>query len=108
MDVYFLSPQVRRDEFPLGGHFRMKLAPNGKLLASRKFTNACLSMPASPQNRVLGVAHLLDPVQTEMHVFTALSARIPVMVTIGDRRWHVDDRSITLVEAGRNNGRRGR
>lgn len=97
MEVYFLSPQVRNGEYPFGGHFRMTLAANGKRLSARKFSNACLNMPAPPPGGVLGIAHVLDPIPTEIHVFSALSAKTPVLVVTGNRTWQIDGRSITLA-----------
>ena len=98
MDVYYLSPQVKTGEYPFGGHFRVTLARDGRVLASRKFSNACLNMPAPPTSAFLGVSHILDPIPTEIHVFNALAARKPVLVITGERTWKVDGRSITLLE----------
>ncbi len=98
MDVYYLSPQVKTGEYPFGGHFRVTLARDGRVLASRKFSNACLNMPAPPTSAFLGISHILDPIPTEIHVFNALAARKPVLVITGERTWKVDGRSITLLE----------
>jgi hypothetical protein len=99
MNVYFLSPQVRNKEYPFGGHFRVTLAPDGKILSSRKFTNACLNMPAPPPDAfAMGIAHILDPIPTEIHVFTALSAQKPVLVMTGSRTWQVDGSKIKLLD----------
>ena len=109
MEVYFLSPQVRNDVYPFGGHFRVTVAPDGKMLSSRAFTKNCLDMPAPPADAFgFGVSHLLDPIPTEIHVSTALVARNPVLVMTGDRTWQFDGRSITLLDPSKIKGRRKR
>jgi hypothetical protein len=110
MEVYFLSPQVRNDDvYPFGGHFRVTVAPDGKMLSSRAFTKNCLDMPAPPADAFgFGVSHLLDPIPTEIHVSTALVARNPVLVMTGDRTWQFDGRSITLLDPSKIKGHRKR
>ncbi len=99
MDVYFLSPQVRTNSYPFGGHFKATLAPDGSVLSSRAFTKGCLDMPAPPPQAFgFAVNHLLDPIPTEIHVFTSLSARKPVIVMAGARNWQIDGKSITLMD----------
>ena len=34
IDVYQLSPQTQRGHFPLGGHFKSTIAPDGSVVAS--------------------------------------------------------------------------
>ncbi|HEX8257812.1 MAG TPA: hypothetical protein VF589_09265 [Allosphingosinicella sp.] len=101
LDVYLLSAQVNDREYPAGGHFRLVLAPDGKLVSSRKFTNSCLSLSGAPDSggpvAALMVTHLLDPLPTEIHVFTALSAGKPLYVGAGDRVWSVTGEAITLI-----------
>lgn len=100
VDVYLLTPQVRRGEFPFGGHFRATVATDGTITASRAFTNSCLAMSAPPGAAAMFVTHLLDPVPTEIHVFTALSAGLPVAVGTdrGSRTWLVTGQSIRPIE----------
>lgn len=100
MDVYFLSPQVSTNAYPFGGHFKATVAPDGTVLSSRAFTKGCLNMPAPPPQAFgIAVNHLLDPIPTEIHVFTALSAQKPVVVmTPGERNWQIDGKSITLMD----------
>ena len=72
MEVYFLSPQVRNDVYPFGSYFRRTVAPDGKMLFSRAFTKSCLDMPAPSADAFgFGVSHLLDPIPTEIPVFTS-------------------------------------
>lgn len=101
LDVYLLSAQVKNGEYPAGGHFRLVLAPDGKLVSSRKFTNSCLELSGAPGSggpaAALVVTHLLYPMPTEIHVFIALSAGVPLYVGAGDRVWSVTGEAITLI-----------
>ena len=45
ISVYLLSPQVRAGELPFGGHYRVDVAEDGRLVAERPYTKACLTMP---------------------------------------------------------------
>ena len=99
MDVYYLSPRISLDACPFGSHYRVTLAPDGRMLARRKFANSCLSLPKPPPNAFgVGLSHLLDPLPTEIHVFNALAIGRPVLVITGERTWQVDGRSISLID----------
>jgi hypothetical protein len=82
--VYFLTPQTDSDAIPFGGHYLVEVSPEGKAGPTRRFTKSCLDMPfrkaGVPAPAAIGVSHLLDPVPTEIHVFSSLAARLPVMV----------------------------
>ena len=89
IDVYQISPQARRGTFPIGGHFKTTVAPDGSVSASRGFTNACLNAAAAdvvPGQRPepIAVTHLLDPLPTEIHVFLAIWTGHPLVVVAGD------------------------
>jgi hypothetical protein len=89
IDVYLLTPQVREGAFPLGGHYRVTVGADGRVSNERAFTNSCLLMdqrqaPAGGTPAAMVVTHLLDPVPTEIHVFTALASRLPLYVGVGD------------------------
>jgi hypothetical protein len=99
--VYFLTPQERHDEYPLGGHFVVEVDATGKAGKVRRFTNSCLAIPASKGDDpaspgFIFVTHLLDPTPTEIHVFTALTAGVPVMVgtTRPQALWFVTGKEI--------------
>lgn len=102
IDLYLLTPQLRIDEFPFGGHFRFTIARDGSVLSDRPFTNSCLAMQVPPGERpaALGVSHLLDPIPTELHVFTAMTSGFPIMVGTHDpdRAWWVTGEEIRLIE----------
>lgn len=102
IDLYLLTPQVRGDEFPFGGHFRFTIAGDGSVLSDRPFTNSCLAMQVPPGERpaALGVSHLLDPIPTELHVFTAMTSGFPIMVGTNhpDRAWWVTGEEMRLID----------
>jgi len=104
--VYILTPQSELKAIPLGGHYRVEVAPDGKAGKPRAFTKSCLEMNLTDSKNArpgaLVVTHLLDPVPTEIHVFSAFAAGLPVFVgTRGGRVWEVDGAGITLVDGKR-------
>jgi hypothetical protein len=48
------------------------------------------------------VTHLLDPIPTEIHVFTALAAQVPVYVAVARPRrlFEVNGQGISVVRTG--------
>lgn len=98
IDLYLLTPQVRQGEFPMGGHFRATINADGSVGENREFTRSCLSMPRPPNAAGLFVSHLLDPVPTEVHVFTSLTAGVPLFVGIRSRVFAVTGDRITISD----------
>lgn len=104
--VYLLSAQLKAGEYPAGGHYRILIGADGKVVGERAFTRTCLMLtaPALPKGaKPVGmfVNHLLDQTPTEIHVFTSLTARMPLFVgTPGGRVWQVAGTRITLMRAG--------
>lgn len=103
VSVYFLTPQTNIREFPFGGHFRIDVAPNGTVIAKRRFTNSCitLSSPDDDQSEhvvalALAITHVLDPQPTEIHVFEQLTAATCVFVRTADPKatWSITDGKI--------------
>jgi len=88
--VYFLTPQVSAATVPFGGHFAVTVDTAGKVDPIRRFTRACLDMPANPSGPAgakpvaLVVSEIIGPLPTEVHVFQSLTLRKPVMVVAGD------------------------
>lgn len=84
MLVYILSPQTENDAIPFGGHFLVEVGADGKAGTVRGFTKSCLTIPLSQGSgaAAIGVSHLLDPVPTEIHVFSSYAAKMPVVVMI--------------------------
>lgn len=104
LELYLTSPQVETDVYPFGGHYLLKVGPDGRVLSTRKFTNSCINMsarPSRPGSRPAGlfITHLLDPVPTEVHVFLARTIGLPVYVgtTTSNRVWEVQAKKIRLV-----------
>ncbi len=106
VDLYVMTPQTEDDQLPVGGHTRFTLDRDGKLLRHRKFTTTCIAVStahsgeAEEQLTGLVVTHLLDPIPTEIHVFTALAAGLPVFVGTHDpeRVWEVTGKGIRLMD----------
>lgn len=103
IDVYFLTPQTD-DGIPFGGHHRVTVTEDGRIASERAFTNGCLTM-APPDSEVagIGVSHLLDPIPTEIHVFSSMAIERPVFVATdeGVRVWEVTGQQIRLVDDSR-------
>jgi hypothetical protein len=101
--VYFLTPQTKNDAIPFGGHHLVEVSADGKAHPPRHFTNSCLELPLGKPKKgqpgMLFVTHLLDPVPTEIHVFSSLAAHVPVFVaTVPNRHlWGVEGSHIVLV-----------
>ena len=99
--VYLLTAQQDSAIYPMGGNYRVIVAPDGKVLASRPYSVGCLNTPLPklpPGAKPVGleVNHLLDPVPTEIHVFASYSLHMPVFVATPDRRiWQVQGDKIT-------------
>ncbi|MFN4096437.1 MAG: hypothetical protein ACK4GG_06695 [Sphingomonas sp.] len=92
--VYFLTPQTATDSIPFGGHYLVEVDSTGGTSPVRKFTNSCISVPTKQpdggKSVGLVITHLLDPVPTEIHGFSAMAARVPVYVGTRDKRiWEV-------------------
>lgn len=105
IDLYLLTPQTSTNRFPVGGHHRFTLAADGSVQSSRAFTNSCLAMevPPGPRPAALMVTHLLDPIPTEIHVFTAMTSGFALYVGTNDpdRVWSVTGDGIRLVDPPR-------
>lgn len=79
--VYFLTPQTTNDALPFGGHYLIEIAADGTAGTPAPFAKSCVALPAKQPNAdALFITHLLTPVPTEIHVFTSLSARLPLFV----------------------------
>ncbi|HET9640601.1 MAG TPA: hypothetical protein VFP12_15485 [Allosphingosinicella sp.] len=104
--VYVLTPQRAMDAFPFGGHFLIPVDASGRAGPIRRFTKTCVEISLAGARKgeklaALGIVHLLDPVPTEIHVFTSLAAHLPVTVGTSDgRTWWVDGTAIRLIGKG--------
>jgi hypothetical protein len=91
IDVYQLSPQTERGHFPLGGHFKSTIAPDGSVVASAALSATCagLAVPeivAGQEAHPIPVTDETDPLPTELHVFLSIWTRHPLVVAAGDPR----------------------
>lgn len=105
--VYLLTPQVQRGVYPFGGHYRVDVDKDGKIVVDRAFTRSCLAMESGgDRSDFMVVTHLLDPMPTEMHVFLSIWIRKPIMVsTMDGRNWAVVGDRIAQVPNDRTNAR---
>lgn len=88
--VYFMTPQTKKDSFPLGGHYRVEVR-GGTVISDRAFTKSCLELSvlapvAGGKPKALVVTHLLDTVPTEIHVFHVFASSLPLYVGVTDKR----------------------
>lgn len=104
IDVYQLSPQTQRGQYPLGGHFRSTVAADGTIVSQHAFAEGCASVAASPAVAGtapvrLEVARPTESVPTEIDVFLALWTGHPLLVTAGDppRPFAVTGEAITEI-----------
>lgn len=96
VSVYFLTPQTEHGILPFGGHYLFEVDATGKAGPMRRFTNSCIAIPTEDKNAskdgstaALFITHLLGPVPTEIHFFSAMAARKPIYVGIGKKVWAV-------------------
>lgn len=93
--VYFLTPQDTLERVPFGGHYRFAVSPQGVAGPMHAFTKTCIDVPtdkARDTPKAFAVTQLIDPVPTEIGVFTMLAAKVPlyVMTDAGERVWAVE------------------
>jgi hypothetical protein len=102
--VYVLTPPTANDSYPMGGHFRVEVAADGKASNARRFMNTCF--PANYGESAGGeggarpimmtLTHLLDPQPTEIHIFASYYVPIGLMIitTENERVWSVERGSV--------------
>ncbi|WCT74085.1 hypothetical protein PQ455_02310 [Sphingomonas naphthae] len=101
--VYFLSAQTDTGRYPFGGHYKVDVAADGRIVGARGFTNSCITLAKGGKPAALVVTHLLDPQPTEVHVFQQFALGVPLMVGIvpGNDLWRVENGRITHVDLGK-------
>ena len=104
--VYFMTSTTDPNIVPLGGHYSVEVAADGSVGPIRHFTRACIDMPMNKkppagEPAAFFVTHLLDPTPTEIHVFSSLTSKVPlVVVTSPDARmWLVDGNKVMSMPA---------
>jgi hypothetical protein len=103
VDAYLLSAQTETTVYPVGGHYRLTIAPDGTVLSHRRFMNSCMNVDTAATGGAVPAAlvltHLLDPIPTEIHVWTSLAMRKPIFVGTGPQRiWSVTGDRIRLIQ----------
>lgn len=94
--VYLLTPMMKTGAYPFGGHHEVDIGVDGKVAATRDFTNSCLVMEQPANAAMAFVTHLLDPHPTEIHVYLSLWMGKPLAVgTDKDTAWMVSATRIT-------------
>lgn len=102
--VYLLTAQQDGHSYVVGGNYRVVVAPDGSVVASRPYSVTCLNLaqpklPAGAKPVGFVINHLLDPVPTELHVFASYSLSMPVFVSTPDHHvWKVEGSKITLTK----------
>jgi hypothetical protein len=89
IDVYQISPQTARGVYPLGGHFRTSVAPDGSIVDTRAYTRACLSTTvtdpaAGARPAPITITHLMDDMPQDIHAFISAWTGHPLIVVAGD------------------------
>lgn len=104
VEAYLLSAQTQATVYPLGGHYLLRIGPDGKILSRRRFMKSCMNVDAAAGARgvpaALVLAHLLDPLPTEIHVWASLAMGKPIFVAVAQpaRMWFVDGDRIRLLK----------
>jgi len=88
--VYVLTPQSSSGSFPMGGHHRVDVR-DGRIVGSRAFAKSCIALgnqkiPEGAKPAAMFITHLLDPIPTEIHVFTVFGSGLPLYVGVHDGR----------------------
>ena len=89
IDVYEISPQTARGVYPVGGHFRVSVAPDGSVAANRGYASACVNVnvpepAAGARPAPVGITHLMDPLPQDIHAFLSAWTGHPLLVVAGD------------------------
>ena len=107
MLVYLLTPQTSNDSLPFGGHYLTEVSADGKVGPFRHFTKSCAEFPINGDDKSKGepnaliITHLLDPIPTEIHVFSSLSIHKRLYVLTKKRVWGVEGNQIYLVDSSK-------
>ncbi len=98
--VYLLTPMLKWNAYPVGGHHEVDIGADGTVLATRDFSKGCMvaELPDKP-TLFMTVSHLLDPQPTEIHVYLSLWSRRPMIVGTQDNvLWNVDGTKVAKMD----------
>lgn len=110
--VYLLRPKEAKDMVPVGGHYRITVAADGKTVERvDALSRSCLTsdrrreIPEDGKLVALSVSHIVSPTPVETHVFLSLQEKLPFYVVTPDgTAWQVEEgriekSNVTLPEA---------
>ena len=83
--VYFLTPQTKVGELPIGGHYRVDVAADGTAGTPYAFSKSCMTLPPPENGRrvaLAAVSTLTAPLPNETHSFVVEAYRRPLVVII--------------------------
>jgi hypothetical protein len=87
--VYIMSSSTTAGVFPLGGHYRFTVGPDGQVESWRPFLKSCMTVDTRPSGEMKEktaflVSHLLDPQPTEIHYFVRYNLPLDLGVIMPD------------------------
>lgn len=96
--VWLLAPLPANNVWPIGGHYRFSISPDGKQVLRRDALSAsCIAMdpkqggvPQGSTVTALTVSHIVSPTPVETHVFIHLQSKIPMIVLAGEHVWGIE------------------
>lgn len=102
---YLLTSTRETDRYPIGGHYRADVSPDGTVASTHRYMNTCFDLPTTPQQGPdgsvghAGVSYLFGEAPSEIHVFASFQFANGFMVIAQQSRklWLVEDGQITLV-----------
>lgn len=106
--VWLLAPSPAAGAIPVGGHYRIHIAADGKTVKRIDALSAsCLLMEkpkpkAGQQAAMVFATHIVSPTPVESHVFLSLLYKLPIAVGTGpDQIWVVDQGRISRMDMGK-------
>jgi hypothetical protein len=100
--VYVLRAKPAKDKVPIGGHYRVTVADDGKTVEQvDQLFASCLTLggdvPDGGKPEVLFMSHIVSATPLETHVFLSLQEKLPFAVVTDDKKvWYVDKGEITF------------
>lgn len=104
---YLLTSTEDAEIYPMGGHYRADIAPDGSVVSTTRYMNTCFDLPtAAPigqegQAGHAGVSYLFGDTPTEIHVFVGYQMPSGYMVITSQNRklWLIEDGIVTLQQS---------
>jgi len=106
--VWLLAPSPAAGAIPVGGHYRVSVAADGKTVTRvDALSMSCLLMErpkaqAGQQPVMVFATHLVSPTPVETHAFLSLLYKLPIAVGTGPNEvWAVDQGRISKMDLGK-------